>query len=132
MLVTRPGQSSVGPVGSMQGSNNESASCDLRSPVSRQFRHLAESTLEQTEIVSSMISLETTALDEILEEQPVEPEVVRLTQQGLTVDLTDDAGQPNRNQPDDHYVVAPGNTIYQRRGGGLRRRLEEDLADETE
>lgn len=97
-----------------------------------QFRHLAESTLEQTEIVSSMISLETTGLDDMLEESPAEPEVVRLTQQGLTVDLTDSVREPKRNQPDDHFVVAPGNTIYQRRGGGLRRRLEEDLTEETE
>lgn len=95
-----------------------------------QFRHLAESTLEQTEIVSSMISLETTGLDDILDEAPAEPEVVRLTQQGLTVDLTDTAVAPKRTLPDDHFVVAPGNTIYQRRGGGLRRRLEEDQAED--
>ncbi len=97
-----------------------------------QFRHLAESTLEQTEIVSSMISLETSELDEILERQPAEHEVVRLTQQGPTVDLTDGEASPSRSHSDDHFVVAPGNTIYQRRGGGLRRRLEEDQAERSE
>lgn len=96
-----------------------------------QFRHLAESTLEQTEIMSTMISLEAEGLDDMLEPAPEEPDVVRLTQQELTVDLTDEADEPDRAQAvDEHFVVAPGNTIYQRRGGGLRRRLEEEEADE--
>ncbi len=97
-----------------------------------QFRHLAESTLEETEIVSSMIALETDGIEEALEGSPPEPEVVRLTQQGMTIDLTD--RQPMKKQVplDQHFVVAPGNTIYQRRGGGLRRRLEEEGVDDLE
>jgi vacuolar-type H+-ATPase subunit H len=96
-----------------------------------QFRHLAESTLEQTEIMSTMISLEAEGLDDLLEPAPDEPDVVRLTQQELTVDLTDEPADADRAQViDDHFVVAPGNTIYQRRGGGLRRRLEEEEAED--
>ncbi|MDJ0925321.1 MAG: DivIVA domain-containing protein [Acidimicrobiia bacterium] len=108
-----------------------------------QFRTLAETTLEQTEIMSAMLSLETDALGDVLEdkhdaapeESHEEPEVVRLTQGGLTVDLTDEALETSEsvsaaNQIDEHFVVAPGNTIYQRRGGGLRRRLEEEEVEE--
>jgi len=100
-----------------------------------QFRHLAESTLEQTEIMSSMISLETTDLEEVLEESTDEPDVVRLTQGGLTVDLTDELPAKDDAVPepmgresegDDRFAVAPGNTIYQRRVG-LRRRLEDEI-----
>lgn len=95
-----------------------------------QFRHLAESTLEQTEVVSTMISLEAEGLDELLDTPPEEPDVVRLTQQELTVDLTEEPSATNPTQAiDDHLVVAPGDTIYQRRGGGLRRRLEGEGTD---
>lgn len=88
-----------------------------------QFRHLAESTLEQTEIMASMISLETDDLEEVVEEKS--PDVVRLTQPGMTIDLTSKpAGAPDHIE--ERFAVAPGNTIYQRRGGGLRRRLEEE------
>ncbi|MCP3993604.1 MAG: hypothetical protein GY722_00865 [bacterium] len=100
----------------------------LRSAISGiegQFRHLAETTLEQTEVMASMISLETDELEDVVEEKT--PEVIRLTQQGATIDLTDDAPEPpSAPEPlDDRFVVSPGNTIYQRRGGGLRRRLED-------
>jgi cell division septum initiation protein DivIVA len=102
-----------------------------------QFRHLAESTLEQTEIMSTMISLEAEGLEEVLSDLPAEPDVVRLTQQDLTVDLTAEAGEdekPGEAAParsgDDHFVVSPGDTIYQRRGGGLRRRLEDEDVQE--
>lgn len=104
-----------------------------------QFRNLAETTLEQTEIMSTMLSLETDTLDEVLEEAAAdtagadeEPEVVRLTQGGLTIDLTDDEEEatPVPEHTDDHFAVAPGSTIYQRRGGGLRRRLEEEEVEE--
>ncbi len=89
-----------------------------------QFRHLAESTLEQTEIMASMISLETEELEDVVEEKS--PEVVRLTQPGMTIDLTDEARpEPSLDGSEDRFAVAPGSTIYQRRGGGLRRRLEE-------
>ena len=104
-----------------------------------QFRNLAETTLEQTEIMSTMLSLETDTLDEVLEdtaseiiETDAEPDVVRLTQGELTIDLTADGEEepPVPEHVDDHFAVAPGNTIYQRRGGGLRRRLEEEEVEE--
>lgn len=88
-----------------------------------QFRHLAESTLEQTEIMASMIDLETNDLEEVIEDR--EPEVVRLTQPHMTVDLTD---QPEGS----HYAVRPGSTIYQRRSGRIRDRLEEQSTPEEE
>ncbi|MEA2002934.1 MAG: DivIVA domain-containing protein [Actinomycetota bacterium] len=97
-----------------------------------QFRHLAETTLEQTDIMSTMIALEADDLEDPLDDNQEEPDVVRLTQRGVTVDLTDeDSEEPVPKQPlDERYVVAPGNTIYQRRGGGLRRRLEEEDVSE--
>jgi DivIVA domain-containing protein len=103
------------------------------------FRNLTETTLEQTEIMSTMLSLETDALEDVLEdtasvatESDDEPDVVRLTQNGLAIDLTGDAQEaPPPSEPiDEHFAVAPGNTIYQRRGGGLRRRLEEEEVEE--
>ena len=107
----------------------------LRSAISGiegQFRHLAESTLEQTEVMASMISLETDALEDVVDEKA--PDVVRLTQNGTTIDLTGDTSESQvAPQPfDDRFVVSPGNTIYQRRGGGLRRRLEDHDIVETE
>ncbi len=96
-----------------------------------QFRHLAESTLEQTEIMASMISLETDELEDVVEEKS--PEVVRLTQPGMTIDLTDEAqAEPSPDRADERFAVAPGDTIYQRRGGGLRRRLEEGDVPEND
>ncbi len=105
-----------------------------------QFRTLAQTTLEQTEIMSTMLSLETDPLEDVLEEAGAstaatdeKPEVVRLTQGGLTVDLTTEAEEeePAATAPaDGHFAVAPGNTIYQRRGGGLRRRLLEEEVEE--
>ncbi len=97
-----------------------------------QFRHLAETTLEQTDIMSTMIALEADDLEEVLDGSEEEPDVVRLTQRELTVDLTDESlEEPETDQPvDERYVVAPGETIYQRRGGGLRRRLEEEDVSE--
>lgn len=96
-----------------------------------QFRHLAESTLEQTEIMSSMISLEASDLEDVMETAD-EPEVVRLTQGGLTVDLTEEAEKAEtprvEREGDERYAVAPGNTIYQRRVG-LRQRLEEEIEE---
>ena len=79
--------------------------------------------------MTSMISLETEDLEDVMEDTT--PDVVRLTQQGRTIDLTEEATEtPTGDHPlQEHFAVAPGNTIYQRRGGGLRRRLEEeDLA----
>ena len=97
-----------------------------------QFRNLAETTLEQTEIMSTMLSLETDTIEEVMEETIDEPEIVRLTQGGLTLDLTDTADEEplDKQALDDRFVVAPGSTIYQRRGGGLRRRLEEEEVEE--
>lgn len=102
-----------------------------------QFRNLAETTLEQTEIMSTMLSLETGALDEVLDDTAGEtapaggePDVVRLTQGAMTIDLTEDETQPAAEPIDEHFAVAPGNTIYQRRGAGLRRRLEEEDVEE--
>jgi DivIVA domain-containing protein len=90
--------------------------------IENQFRDLAESTLEQTAIVASMIDLETDSVEDAVEEH--EPEVVRLTQPHLTVDLTE---RPAEAEPEDeqagHYVVDRGSTIYQRRGG-IQHRLE--------
>jgi DivIVA domain-containing protein len=99
-----------------------------------QFRHLAETTLEQTDIMSSMIALEADDLEDVLDGEQDEPDVVRLTQRELTVDLTDEGlEEPAPRTPvDERYVVAPGDTIYQRRGGGLRRRLEEEDARDLE
>lgn len=100
-----------------------------------QFRTLAESTLEQTEIVASMISLETDNLEEAIEER--EPEVVRLTQPGMTIDLTDESQETEpeaKNEAhgdDSRFVVAPGSTIYQRRGGGIRSRLEDEDSESS-
>jgi DivIVA domain-containing protein len=92
-----------------------------------QFRHLAESTLEQTEIMSTMISLEAEGLEDLLEPPPEEPDVVRLTQQDLTLDLTEEPSEPDPPQTGgDHFVVAPGDTIYERHGTGLGRRLADD------
>lgn len=100
-----------------------------------QFRNLAETTLEQTEVMSTMLSLETEPLEEVVEPSTEAPEVVRLTQGGLTLDLTDTPSQKEpeshrHSESDDRFVVAPGDTIYQRRGGGLRRRLEEEDVQE--
>jgi len=97
-----------------------------------QFRNLAESTLEQTEIMSTMSSLETGNREEVLGDATDEPGVVRLTQQGLTVDLTEeDPGEPPPSPPSaDRYVVPPGDTIYQRHGTGLGGRLTEEDPDE--
>jgi len=94
-----------------------------------QFRHLAQSTLEQTEIMASMIALETDPIEEVVEEKS--PEVVRLTQPGMTIDLTDTTEEPAREHHDDRFAVAPGQTIYERRGGGLRKRLEDLDITET-
>ena len=67
---------------------------------------------------------ETEELEDVVEEKS--PEVVRLTQPGMTIDLTDEARpEPSLDGSEDRFAVAPGSTIYQRRGGGLRRRLEE-------
>ncbi len=97
-----------------------------------QFRHLAETTLEQTDIMSAMIAVEADDLEDALDSNQEEPDVVRLTQRELTVDLTDEKlEEPAPSRPvDERYVVAPGDTIYQRRGSGLRRRLEEEDASE--
>jgi hypothetical protein len=82
--------------------------------------------------MASMISLETDELEDVVEEKA--PEVVRLTQNGMTVDLTGDTTESQHaSRPlDDRFVVSPGNTIYQRRGGGLRRRLEDHDVVETD
>ena len=100
-----------------------------------QFRALAETTLEQTEVMSTMLALETEPLQDALEATGESPDVVRLTQGGLTVDLTEEPAEASdepgeHSERDDRFVVAPGDTIYQRRGGGLRRRLEEENAPE--
>jgi DivIVA domain-containing protein len=115
--------------------NLERRLAQLRSAIAGiegQFRHLAESTLEQTEIMASMISLETNGIEKAVEEKT--PEIVRLTQRGMTIDLTDEANEASEDEEseleesllDKRFAVAPGDTIYQRRGGGLRRRLEEE------
>lgn len=85
-----------------------------------QFRDLAETSLEPTD---AMMTPETEDLDATLLPEE-EPDVVRLTQQGISVDLT---GKGNRQGGGEHLVVAPGNTIYQRRSGGLRARLTDEL-----
>ncbi len=91
-----------------------------------QFRHLSESTLKQTEIMASMISLETDDLEEVVVEDK-EPDVVRLTQQpARTIDLTDSDEHPEDAHESDRYAVQPGKTIYERRGGGIRSRMERD------
>jgi DivIVA domain-containing protein len=95
------------------------------------FRDLAESPSESegigTELADDVEGLE--RLDE-----SAEPEVVRLTQQDLTVDLTDRHAEGDILDPADvkneRYVVAPGHTIYQRRGG-IHRRLENEASDEA-
>lgn len=106
----------------------------LRSAIAEiqgQFRYLAETTLEQTEILASMISIESAL--EPGEEAPdaVTPEVVRLTPQKTTIDLTDDEQKPKRNPADDRFAVGPGETIYQRRAV-LRRRLAEEEVTELD
>lgn len=100
-----------------------------------QFRHLAESTLEQTDVMASMISLETDDIADVIENGD-EPDVVRLTPSEVTVDLTDTAiveGSDHyfNEETDDHFAVAPGDTIYQRRVG-LRQRLEDEVRLEDE
>jgi len=94
-----------------------------------QFRHLAQSTLEQTEIMAAMVSLETDPVEEVVEEKS--PEVVRLTQPGMTIDLTHSVEEPTQEHHQDRFAVAPGQTIYERRGGGLRKRLEDLDITET-
>ena len=104
----------------------------LRSSIAEiqgQFRNLAETTLEQTEIMASMISLEIEPIEEILDEAA--PDVVRLTPQQTTIDLTAEEPKTERNPADDRFVVSPGETIYQRRAT-LRRRLEEEEVPELE
>ncbi|MDJ0664211.1 MAG: hypothetical protein QNJ75_06600 [Acidimicrobiia bacterium] len=104
----------------------------LRSAIAEiqgQFRYLAETTLEQTEIMASMISLETEPIEEILDEAA--PDVVRLTPQKTTIDLTADEPKTERTPGDDRFAVGPGETIYQRRAV-LRRRLEEEEVPELE
>jgi DivIVA domain-containing protein len=103
-----------------------------------QFRHLAETTLEQTEIMSTMISVETNELEDDIDVASDEPEVVRLTQGGLTVDLTDGADESDQlpdhilpHHVDERFAVAPGDTIYQRRVG-LRQRLEDEVDESFE
>lgn len=98
------------------------------SEIEDQFRHLAESTLEQTEVMASMISLETDDIADVVEER--EPEVVRLTGPGMAIDLTDEHDNPEMDTPDDdRYAVRPGRTLYERRGG-IRSRLEEEAAED--
>ena len=102
----------------------------LRSAIAQiqgQFRYLAETTLEQTEIMASMISLEVEPLEEILDEPA--PDVVRLNPQKTTIDLTGEEPKTERTPADDRFAVAPGETIYQRRAV-LRRRLEEEEVPE--
>jgi F0F1-type ATP synthase membrane subunit b/b' len=106
----------------------------LRTAISNiedQFRHLAESTLEQTEIMASMISLEGHDIEDVIEEK--QPDVVRLTQPGMTIDLTGtDTDHDEKRPGSDRYVVQPGQTIYERHGGGIRSRLEEEKEREAE
>jgi DivIVA domain-containing protein len=93
------------------------------SGIEEQFRSLSESTLKQTEIMASMISLETNNLEEVVDEK--EPEVVRLTQQpARTIDLTDREEPATGTSDAERYAVQPGQTIYERRGGGIRSRME--------
>lgn len=95
-----------------------------------QFRDLAESTLEQTEIMASMISLEDSDLEDVIDEK--RPDVVRLTQPGMTIDLTGGETDHDEVQPgSERYVVQPGKTIYERHGGGIRSRLEEEKEREA-
>jgi DivIVA domain-containing protein len=98
------------------------------SGIEDQFRHLAESTLEQTEVMESMISLETDEIGDLVEDK--EPEVVRLTRPGMTIDLTED--QDEETADDDRYAVKPGQTIYERRGGGIRSRLEDEAGEDRD
>ena len=104
-----------------------------------QFRNLAETTLEQADVMATMLSLETDTLERVLEEAATEPartdeepDVVRLSPGVLTIDLTsDDDDEPAvGRRGDEHFAVRPGNTIYQKRGRGLRRRLEEEGVEE--
>jgi DivIVA domain-containing protein len=94
-----------------------------------QFRHLAETTLEQTEIMAAMVSLESARPEEDLDETT--PEVVRLTPQKTTIDLTSDGPKTERTSGDNRFAVGPGETIYQRRAV-LRRRLEEEEVPELD
>ena len=106
-----------------------------------QFRHLAETTLEQTEVMSTMISLETDDLEQVVDDTGSEetriaddvdtPDVVRLTQGGLSLDLTDNADEEDAVTEHEYFAVAPGDTIYQRRVG-LRHRLEDEVDEPAE
>jgi len=104
----------------------------LRSAIAEiqgQFRYLAETTLEQTEILASMIALEAEPGEKSRDEAT--PEVVRLTPQKTTIDLTGDEPTTERTPAGDRFVVGPGETIYQRRAV-LRRRLEEEEVPELD
>lgn len=105
----------------------------LRTAISNiedQFRYLAESTLEQTEIMASMISLEGNDLEDVIDE--TQPDVVRLTRPGMTIDLTGGETDQDEKRPgSERFVVQPGQTIYERHGGGIRSRLEEEKEREA-
>jgi DivIVA domain-containing protein len=96
-----------------------------------QFRELDDTSLGESEPMA-MTPQATDDRDAALPaDAGTEPDVVRLTPHGkVSVDLTDKAR--HRDGGDEHLVVAPGNTIYQRRSGGLRARLTDELGGEPE
>lgn len=92
--------------------------------IEEQFDNLAISTRRHAEIVSAIARHEPMAETDESEASSV----IRLTPAGLDIDLTPDREpedpEPTTIGPRNGHPTPMGKTIYQRRGGGIRRRID--------